>query len=125
MKQFVMDGWVTSSKIDTRTTATGRTVTSFSINSPTNRKGQDGGWESVPQFFPMKYWAKSDRDPRPDSIVPGAKLVLAGRPTYEEWEHDGEKRSRVVFVAEELWQAEAPQKHAPADVHAYDEDIPF
>lgn len=125
MKQFVMDGWVTNAKVDTRTTATGRTVTSFSVNSPTNRRGQDGEWESVPQFFQVKYWAKSDRDLRPDSIVPGAKLVLAGRPTYEEWEHDGEKRSRVVFVAEELWQAEAPQQQAACESQVYAEDIPF
>lgn len=125
MKQFFMDGWVTNAKVDTRTTATGRTVTSFSVNSPTNRRGQDGEWESVPQFFQVKYWAKSDRDRRPDAIVPGAKLVMAGKPTFEEWEHNGEKRSRVVFVAEELWQAEAPQQQAACESQVYAEDIPF
>ena len=92
MKQFVMDGWVTNAKVDTRTTATGRTVTSFSVStSPTNRRGQDGEWESVPQFFQVKYSGESDRDRRPDAIVPGAKLVMAGKPTFEEWRQDGQE----------------------------------
>ena len=129
-----MDGWVTSNEPVTRSTATGKQVTSFSVNSPDRRKNQQGEWESVPQYFDCKYWHRSDRDFAAQAIVSGAHLVLKGEPRYESWEKDGQKRSKVVMNVSRIWEIkgredgqqrtyEAPQQQAMATV--YDEDIPF
>lgn len=128
MKQFVMDGWVTNGRIDRRKTATGREVVSFSVNSPSRRKNQEGEWENVPQFFDCKYWSRSERDFRMGLIEPGMHLVLSGEPTYEEWQdHEGNKRSKTVFVARDVWPVAQQGQAAPQQTpeQAYEEDIPF
>ena len=129
MKQFFMDGWVTSSEPVTRQTATGKLVTSFSVNSPDRRKNAQGEWESVPQFFDCQYWHRSDRDFRAQSIAPGARLVMAGEPRFESWERDGQKRSRVVLNVRDLYEAKGRDDAAPAygaqQPDLYDENVPF
>lgn len=131
MKQFVMDGWVTAGRIDRRTTATGKEVVSFGLNSPSRRRNQAGAWENVPQFFDCEYWARSERDFRCDLVQPGARLVLSGEPRYDEWQaQDGSKRSKTVFTVRDLWAVEGggtrqqPAAEAPAEA-VYEEDIPF
>lgn len=131
MKQFAMDGWVTNGRIGRRTTAAGREVVSFGINSPSRRKNQQTGeWESVPQFFDCEYWSRSERDFRAEQIKPGARLVLSGEPRYDEWQaQDGSKRSRTVFTVRDLWAVEGGQQgrqrqQQPAE-GVCEEDIPF
>jgi len=43
-------------------------------------------------------------------LTKGKKLILEGRLRYESWETDGQKRSRVGVVVEEVSFMEAPQK---------------
>lgn len=130
MKQFEMDGWVCG-QIETRSTQSGKQVTSFSVNSPDRRKNQQTGeWETVPQFFPCQYWHRSDNDYRAYKIVDKAHLFLVGHPRYEEWESDGGKRSRVALNVRELFVIEsgkARQQSQPeySSDAVYDEDIPF
>lgn len=131
MKQFVMDGWITNGRIDRRQTATGKQVVSFGLNSPSRRKNQAGEWESVPQFFDCEYWGRSDRDFRCDLVQPGARLVVAGEPKYDEWQaQDGSKRSKVVFSVRDMWTVESGQQgqqrqQQPQAESVYEEDIPF
>ena len=128
MKQFVMDGWITNGRIDRRETATGKQVVSFGLNSPSRRKNQAGEWESVPQFFDCEYWARSDSDFRCDLVRPGARLVVAGEPKYDEWQaQDGSKRSKVVFSVRDMWTVESGQQRQqqPRAESVYEEDIPF
>ena len=136
MKQFQMDGYVTKGNVDTRSTATGKQVTSFSVNSPERRKNAQGEWESVPMFFDCKYWHRSDRDFRAAAIAPGAHLVMVGEPRYESWEKDGQKRSRVTLNVRDLWEVkprddaqggyqQPAQQQAAYQASVYDEDIPF
>lgn len=139
MKQFQMDGWVTKGNVATRSTATGKQVTSFSVNSPERRKNQQTGeWDSVPMFFNCQYWHRSDRDFRAAAIVPGAHLVMVGEPRYESWEKDGQKRSKVTLNVRGLWEVKpreeaqggsyAPQRPTQPEAcqaSVYDEDIPF
>lgn len=137
MKQFQMDGWVTSGKIETRQTATGKLVTSFSVNSPERRQDkQTGEWESVPMFFDCQYWHRGDRDFRAQSIASGARLVLSGEPRYESWEKDGQKRSKVVFNVRDLYEVKGRDDGGSQPAYGaqggygqqpdlYDENIPF
>lgn len=132
---MMMDGYVCG-KVETRTTASGKSVTSFGVNSPERRKNpQTGEWESVPQFFDCQYWHRSDRDWRVPQIAEKAHLVLVGEPRYESWEKDGQKRTKVTMNVRDLWAVERAEKAASAPSYGsepeyveatyYDEAIPF
>lgn len=124
MKQFTMDGYVCG-KVDTRSTNSGKEVTTFSINSPDHRKNQQTGeWENVPQFFRCQYWHKSDRDFKAFAIKDKAHLVISGDPKFEEWESEGIRKNRVTFNVRDLWPVERAEK-SKSDEPVYDEDIPF
>lgn len=136
MKHFFMDGWITSAPIEAKQTQSGKTVITFSVNSPSRRKNtQTGEWESTPQFFSCKYWSNGPDDRRAAAIIPNAKVFIAGKPTFEEWTtQDGSKRSKVVMLCEEIHAiatpapgAAAPAGSVPANPAPglYDEDIPF
>lgn len=130
MKQFMMDGYVCG-KLNTRTTQSGKSVTTFSLNSPERHKNRDTDeWESVPQFFSCQYWHKFDRDYRASEITDKAHLVITGEPTFQEWESDGKKYSKVVFNVRDLWvikpRGEQPIQDTEQDFDSvYDADIPF
>lgn len=134
-KYFNMDGYVCG-KIETRTTQSGNQITTFSINSP-KRKKQGEEWVYIPQFFNCKYWHKFDNDFRAAQITSKAHIHIAGEPDYEEWEKDGQKRSKVSFNVRDLFLI-APKDSTPSgsiedysapefntDVSVYDSDIPF
>lgn len=136
MKKFEMNGYVCG-QIDTRSTAAGKQVTTFSVNSPERRKNQQTGeWENVPQFFNCQYWHRFDNDFRASSIRDKAHLVIVGEPRYEEWQKDGQKRSKVVFNVTDLFEVAQREERSAApsygasqpeyvQAEVYDEDIPF
>lgn len=47
-------------------------------------------------------------------LTKGKKLIVEGRLRYESWEKDGQKRSRVGVVVDEVSFMEAPQKSETA-----------
>lgn len=130
-KYFSMDGWVCG-QIETRSTASGKQVTSFSINSP-ERRQVDGEWKTVANFFRCQYWHRSDNDFRAGYIVDKAHVQISGEPRYEEWEAQGSKRSAVRFNVREILLIAAREKQPAAEQYeanqyeasVYDEDIPF
>lgn len=137
MKKFFIDGYVCGT-IDTRTTQSGKQVTTFSVNSPDRRKNNSTGeYENFPQFFNCQYWHRFDNDFRAASIVEKAHVVMTGDLRYESWEKDGRKGSKVLLNVTDIWSAQDGQKgHAakPEYVQAsyidgssslYDEDLPF
>lgn len=125
MKSVYMDGYVCGN-VETRSTASGKEVTKFSVNSPERRKNRDGEWESVAQFFECQYWHRSDRDFRAAAIRDKAHLVLVGEPRYEAWETDGGKRSKVVMNVRDIFEIKPKEGHAAkGDAPLYDDDIPF
>lgn len=138
-KYFSMDGYVCG-EINTRSTSTGKLVTSFSINSPERRRNAYGEWETIAHFFQCQYWHRGEHDYRAEFIKDKAHLQLSGEPRYEEWEGDYGKRSQVRFNARDLFLI-APKGTAPApkqdpepepqaepepeQATLYDDDIPF
>lgn len=129
-KYFSMDGYVCG-KIETRTTKSGREITTFSLNSPQRRKvGEE--WQSFPQFFECQYWHKFDNDFRVAQIENKAHLHIAGDPEYQSWERDGQKRSKIVFNVRDLFliapkdsSYSAPKVESTDEPAYFDEDIPF
>ena len=93
----------------------GQATTSLSV--AVNRRWQDRTtkeWEESTSFFDVVCW----RDLAENvalSLTKGARVVVAGRLEQRSWESDeGEKRSKVEIVADEIG---ASLRFATVDIH--------
>ena len=98
-----------------RYTRDGQATTSLSV--AVNRRWQDRTtkeWEESTSFFDVVCW----RDLAENvalSLTKGARVVVAGRLEQRSWESDeGEKRSKVEIVADEIG---ASLRFATVDIH--------
>ena len=98
-----------------RYTRDGQATTSLSV--AVNRRWQDRStqeWEESTSFFDVVCW----RDLAENvalSLTKGARVVVTGRLEQRSWESDeGEKRSKVEIVADEIG---ASLRFATVDIH--------
>ena len=119
---------------ESRATAGGTTVLSFSVAVNENRKDpQTGEWKDYPNYIDCKMFGR-----RADGVKPylskGTKVVVQGRLRWSQWEtRDGSKRSKVEVIVDELeimsrspkQDAKKVVKEAYQDAVIYDEDVPF
>lgn len=124
-----------------RQTQSGSHVLSFSV--AVNERVKNGDqWEDRPNFIECTMFGK-----RAESIAKymtkGAKVCAEGKLRWSQWEKDGQKRSKVEVVVDEIefmsrsesaassehsYGYSAPSYGAPAydgSASVYDEDIPF
>lgn len=129
-KYFNMDGYVCG-EVESRTTASGKHVTQFTLNSPERfKEGEE--WKSRANFFKCQYWHRGDHDYRADYIYKGEHLQVSGEPRFEEWEdRNGNKRSIVRFNVQNILLIAKKEKSQDVQYEVdetssvYDEDIPF
>lgn len=115
-----------------RATQGGTPVLSFGIAVNDRRKNQQTGqWEDEPNFFECVTFGNR-ATALSDILTKGMKVAIAGKLHYSSWEKDGQKRSKVDIIANEieLMQNRKPQQEqqyqpAAAPQVAYDDDIPF
>lgn len=100
-----------------RNTAGGMAVLGFGVAVNDRMKNQQTGeWEDRPNFIDCAMFGK-----RAEAVAQylrkGAKVAVEGRLRWSSWEKNGEKRSKVEVVADEIelmtQRADAPQA-APA-----------
>lgn len=121
-----------------RSTAGGTSVMGFGVAVNERRKNaQTGEWEDYPNFVDCTLFGK-----RAEALVQylskGTKVAVEGRLRYSSWEKDGQRRSKLGVIVEEVelmsrrdgeqHQSYAQQgyQQAPQVQEAcYDEDIPF
>ena len=112
-----------------RRTQTGMAVLGFGIAVNDRRKNQQTGeWEDYPNFIDCKlFGARAEK--LATYLSKGTKVAVAGKLHYSSWERDGQKRSKLEVVAEEIEfmkRQEHQQQDAPyVDTSTYDDDIPF
>lgn len=80
----------------------GSSVLEFGIAVNERRKNNHTGqWEDRPNFFDCTMFGN-----RADGLAPymtkGRKVVLEGRLQWKQWEKDGQKRSKVNIIVNEL-----------------------
>lgn len=119
-----------------RATAGGTQVLSFGVAVNDRRKNpQTGDWEDYPNFVDCTmFGTRAEAVSR--YLSKGTKVAIEGKLRYSSWERDGQRRSKLEVIVDEIefmsrrdGQA-APAVAAAAPVHAepldvYDEDIPF
>lgn len=120
-----------------RSTAEGNPVLSFGIAvNERIRDKQTGEWRDRGNFFDCTmFGARAESLSR--FLSKGNKVSIEGRLRWNQWERDGEKRTKVEIVVSEIelmnarpsedesYSPEPVSTEAPAATSIYDQDIPF
>lgn len=131
-----------------RATASGMPVLGFGVAVNDRRRNQQTGeWEDYPNFIDCTmFGARAESVSR--FLSKGSKVAIEGKLRWSQWERDGQKRSKIEVIVDEIEfltarndsgmrpaaPAPAPAAAAPAptpvatpvvDASVYEEDIPF
>ncbi|QWT17614.1 single-stranded DNA-binding protein [Collinsella sp. zg1085] len=135
-----------------RATANGTQVLSFGVAvNDRRRNAQSGEWEDYPNFVDCTmFGTRAEAVSR--YLSKGSKVAIEGKLRYSSWERDGQRRSKLEVIVDEIEflsraqqggqgsYAPAPTADpyaaavsapvpapmpAPGPVDVYDEDIPF
>lgn len=114
-----------------RSTASGTAILSMRVAVNERRKDQSGEWTDYTNWVDaVMFGARAESVSR--FLQKGSKVAVEGRLRYSSWERDGQKRSKLEVVVDEIefmsregcgYRQQAAQPAAPVD--AYDESIPF
>lgn len=130
-----------------RATAGGTQVLSFGVAVNDRRRNpQTNEWEDYPNFVDCTMFG-TRAEKLANYIAKGSKVAIEGKLRYSSWERDGERRSKLEVIVDEIEfmsrrdeqggavistptpapvRPAAPRQAAPvAAAEVYDEDIPF
>ena len=115
-----------------RATASGTSVLSFGVAVNDRRKNsKTGEWEDYPNFIDCTMFG-TRAESVSKYIDKGSKVAIEGKLHWSQWEKDGQKRSKVDVIVENIEfmsRAEKREEEAPSYVEDapgfYDDDIPF
>lgn len=108
-----------------RRTAGGTAVLGFGVAVNDRRKNQQTGeWEDYPNFVDCTMFG-TRAEKLAGMLARGTKVCILGRLRYMSWEKDGQKRSKIEVIADDI-ELMSRRETASAPVPEYiDEDIPF
>ena len=87
---------------DLRSTAGGTSVLGFGIAVNDRRKNnQTGEWEDVPNFIDCTMFGNR-ADAVGKFLAKGMKVAIEGKLRWSQWERDGQKRSKIEVIVDEL-----------------------
>lgn len=84
-----------------RTTPGGQSVCSFSLAVNRSWQGQDGQLQEAVDYFDVTAWGKLGELVN-QYLSKGRKCLVQGRLSQRSWEQDGQKRSKVEVVANDV-----------------------
>lgn len=107
---------------DVQSTGNGKKVIRFTVAVDEKWKNiSTGEWEDHANFFDCvgfgDRWEKLS-----NYLEKGTKVAISGKLRWSQWESDGQKRSKVEIIANDL---EFLGKKEPKQERISDEDIPF
>lgn len=111
---------------DLRHTSGGTAVLGIGVAVNDRRKNpQTGEWEDVPNFVDCTiFGARAESVAR--FLSKGSKVAIEGKLRYSSWEKDGQKRSKLEVVVDEIEFMSRGQQSGGYDaVDVYDEECPF
>lgn len=118
-----------------RSTQSGMAILGFGVAVNDRRKNQrTGEWEDWPNFVDCTMFG-TRAEKLQSYLTKGSKVAIEGKLRYSSWEKDGQRRSKLEVVVDELEFMSSRQAGAVQDLHTgpaldaaeqvYDEDIPF
>jgi len=85
-----------------RATPSGMSVLKLGIAVNDRRKNQQSGeWEDVPNFFDVTVFG-SRGESLSRFLSKGSKITVEGKLRWSQWEKDGDKRSKVEIIADDI-----------------------
>lgn len=116
---------------EVRMTRGGTAVLSFGVAVNDRRKNlSTGEWEDYPNFVDCTmFGTRAEAVGR--YLSKGSKVAVEGKLRYSSWERDGQRRSKIEVVVEEIEfmsrDGDVARSAPPAQqvVDVYDEDMPF
>lgn len=118
-----------------RSTQSGTSMLGMGIAVNDRRKNQKTGeWEDYPNFVDCTMFGARAEKLQP-YLAKGTKVAIEGKLRYSSWERDGQRRSKLEVIVDEIEFMSSKQGGAVQDLHTgpaldaaeqvYDEDIPF
>ena len=110
---------------DLRSTASGMPVLGFGVAVNDRRKNQQTGeWEDYPNFIDCTmFGARAQSVSR--FLSKGSKVAIEGKLRWSQWERDGQKRSKIEVIVDELEfmtsrnDGSGQRQYAPAQANQY------
>lgn len=84
-----------------RQTPNGQSVTSFSLALNRSYKGADGNWQDATDYVDIVAWGPLGERVA-QYLSKGRPCLVNGRLQSRNWEQDGQKRSKVEVVAQDV-----------------------
>lgn len=84
-----------------RTTPNGQSVCSFSLALNRSYKGADGNWQEATDYVDVTAWGPLGERVA-QYVTKGRPVLVSGRLQSRAWEQDGQKRSKVEVVAQDV-----------------------
>ena len=84
-----------------RNTAGGLPVLSFGMAVNDRRKNANGEWEDYPNFIDVTIFG-SRAEHIASFLNKGSKVAVEGKLRWSSWEKDGQKRSKIEIIADEI-----------------------
>lgn len=84
-----------------RTTPSGQSVCGFSLALNRSYKGADGNWQEATDYIDVVAWGPLGERVA-QYLTKGRPALVSGRLQSSSWEKDGQKRSKVEVVANDV-----------------------
>ncbi len=84
-----------------RQTPSGQSVCSFSLALNRSYKGQDGNWQEATDYIDIVAWGPLGERVA-QYLTKGRPCLVNGRLQSRSWEQEGQKRSKVEVVAQDV-----------------------
>lgn len=111
-------------------TKSGSFVLELGLAVNERRKNQQGEWEDYANYIDcVMYGSRAEAVSR--YLHKGDKVTVDGKLRQDRWEKDGQKRSKIRVVVDDIdfsgnkRKAEPEPEPEPEQAGVYDEDIPF
>lgn len=122
INRVLISGFLTRDA-ELRATQGGTQVLSFGLAVNDRRKNpQSGEWEDVPNFVDCVVFGRR-AEALSRLLSKGTKIAVDGKLRYSSWEKDGQRRSKLEVVAEDVELMQRREQSPQQD--AYDASIPF
>ena len=112
---------------EVRRTQGGMAIMTFGVAVNDRRKNQQTGeWEDYANFIDCTMFG-SRAESVANHISKGSKVSVEGKLRWSQWERDGQKRSKIEVIVDEIeFMSKAqPQPKQQQGAGLYDDDCPF
>ena len=108
-----------------RRTQGGMAILSFGVAVNDRRRNQETGeWEDYANFVDCTMFGNR-AESLSNHLSKGTKVAIEGKLRWSQWERDGQKRSKLEVIVDELEFMSSRDRQLDAQADTYDDDCPF